>query len=88
MLSKMNVRPTKTIEFSSVGAIKECAAIGMGIALLPAVLVVDHLARKRPQNSSLGRPTYGHLDLHPLAQRQVDFAGNGNVYSGAARNFV
>lgn len=47
MLSKMNVRPTKTIEFSSVGAIKECAALGMGIALLPAVVVVDHLARKR-----------------------------------------
>ena len=30
MLSKMNVRPTKTIEFSSVGAIKECARARYG----------------------------------------------------------
>jgi len=47
LLSQMNVRPTNTIEFSGVEAIKECIFLGMGVALLPEVVVADQLTRKR-----------------------------------------
>jgi DNA-binding transcriptional LysR family regulator len=43
----MNVRPTNTIEFSSVEAIKECVSLGMGVALLPEIVVAEQLVRKR-----------------------------------------
>jgi len=47
LLSGMNIRPTNTIEFSSVEAIKECVSLGMGIALLPQVVVAEQMTRKR-----------------------------------------
>ena len=47
LLARMNVRPTSTIEFSSVEAIKECVSLGMGVALLPEIVVAEPLARKR-----------------------------------------
>jgi DNA-binding transcriptional LysR family regulator len=47
LLARMNVRPANTIEFSSIEAIKECASLGMGVALLPEIVVAKQLARKR-----------------------------------------
>jgi DNA-binding transcriptional LysR family regulator len=47
LLARMNVRPTNTIEFSSVEAIKECVSLGMGVALLPEIVVAEQLVRKR-----------------------------------------
>jgi DNA-binding transcriptional LysR family regulator len=46
-LSLMNVRPGNVTEFSSVDAIKQCAQLGMGLALLPEIVVAGELARKR-----------------------------------------
>lgn len=47
LLARMNVRPANTIEFSSVEAIKECVSLGMGVALLPEIVVAEQLVRKR-----------------------------------------
>jgi len=47
LLARMNVRPANTIEFSSVEAIKECVSLGMGVALLPEIVVAEQLAQKR-----------------------------------------
>ena len=47
LLSGMNIRPTNTIEFSSVEAIKECVSLGMGVALLPEIVVAEELVRKQ-----------------------------------------
>jgi DNA-binding transcriptional LysR family regulator len=46
-LTRMNIQPATTIEFSSVEAIKQCVSLGMGVALLPEIAVAEHLARKR-----------------------------------------
>lgn len=35
------------MDFSSVGAIRECTACGLGVAFLPAIAVADELARHR-----------------------------------------
>jgi DNA-binding transcriptional LysR family regulator len=35
------------MELSSVGAIKECAICGLGIAILPKIVVKDELAREK-----------------------------------------
>jgi DNA-binding transcriptional LysR family regulator len=47
LLASMNIRAESTIEFSSVEAIKECVTLGMGVALLPQIVVAEQLARKR-----------------------------------------
>lgn len=47
LISRLNVQRTNTIEFSSVEAIKQCAALGMGVALLPEIVVADDLLRNR-----------------------------------------
>ncbi|MGA8509241.1 MAG: LysR family transcriptional regulator [Candidatus Sulfotelmatobacter sp.] len=47
LLTRINIRPANVIEFSSVEAIKECVSLGMGVALLPEIVVAEHLARKR-----------------------------------------
>ncbi len=47
LLARMNVRPVSIIEFSSVEAIKQCASLGMGVALLPEVVVAEHLSRNQ-----------------------------------------
>jgi DNA-binding transcriptional LysR family regulator len=43
----VNVRPISTIEFSSVEAIKQCVSLGMGVALLPQIVVAEHMAKNR-----------------------------------------
>ena len=47
ILSLMNIRPGNVTEFSSVEAIKQCASLGMGVALLPEIVVARELARKQ-----------------------------------------
>jgi DNA-binding transcriptional LysR family regulator len=47
ILALMNICPGNVIEFSSVEAIKECASLGMGLALLPEIVVAEQLARKQ-----------------------------------------
>jgi DNA-binding transcriptional LysR family regulator len=46
VLALQNIRPGHVTEFSSVEAIKQCARVGMGLALLPAIVV----AREVRQN--------------------------------------
>jgi DNA-binding transcriptional LysR family regulator len=57
LLSRMNVQPLDTIEFSSVEAIKECVALGMGVALLPEVVAAEQLGRKRLRSLHWVGPT-------------------------------
>ncbi len=42
-LALQNIRPGHVTEFSSVEAIKQCVAAGMGLALLPAIVVTREL---------------------------------------------
>jgi DNA-binding transcriptional LysR family regulator len=42
-LALQNVRPGHITEFSSVEAMKQCVRIGMGIALLPAIVIAPEL---------------------------------------------
>jgi DNA-binding transcriptional LysR family regulator len=43
VLAQRNVRPGNVTEFSSVEAIKQCVIAGMGLALLPAIVVAREL---------------------------------------------
>jgi DNA-binding transcriptional LysR family regulator len=43
ILALQNVRPGNITEFSSVEAIKECVRVGMGLALLPAIVVAREI---------------------------------------------
>jgi DNA-binding transcriptional LysR family regulator len=45
MLSLLGIRPGSVTEFSTVEALKQCAALGMGVALLPEIVVADELKR-------------------------------------------
>jgi DNA-binding transcriptional LysR family regulator len=45
MLSLLSIRPGSVSEFSSVEALKQCASLGMGLALLPEIVVADELER-------------------------------------------
>jgi DNA-binding transcriptional LysR family regulator len=47
LLSVMSIRPESITEFSSVEAIKECVSLGMGLGLLPEIVVDRELARKQ-----------------------------------------
>ena len=47
LLSAMSIRPESITEFSSVEAIKECVSLGMGLGLLPEIVVAKELARKQ-----------------------------------------
>jgi DNA-binding transcriptional LysR family regulator len=47
VLSLQNVRPGNVTEFSSVEAIKQCVAAGMGLALLPAIVVAHELRQNQ-----------------------------------------
>jgi DNA-binding transcriptional LysR family regulator len=42
-MALMNIRPANVTEFSSVEAIKQCVAVGMGLGLLPAIVVAREL---------------------------------------------
>ena len=43
VLAMRNVRPGNVTEFSSVEAIKQCVAAGMGLGLLPAIVVAREI---------------------------------------------
>lgn len=43
VLAMQNIRPGNVTEFSSVEAIKQCVIAGMGVALLPAIVVAKEL---------------------------------------------
>jgi DNA-binding transcriptional LysR family regulator len=45
MLSSMDIRPGHITEFSSVDAIKACVGLGMGVGLLPEIVVAKELGR-------------------------------------------
>jgi DNA-binding transcriptional LysR family regulator len=45
-LAAANVRPQHVTEFSSVEAIKQCAIAGMGIGLLPEIVIACELRKK------------------------------------------
>jgi len=47
LLSLRGIRPKNTTEFTSVEAIKGCAALGMGVALLPEIAVAAELREDR-----------------------------------------
>jgi DNA-binding transcriptional LysR family regulator len=47
LLARMGIRPGSTTEFSSVEAIKHCLAAGMGIGLLPEIVVSAELKSKK-----------------------------------------
>ena len=47
VLALQNIRPGNVTEFSSVEAIKQCVAAGMGLALLPAIVVARELRQNQ-----------------------------------------
>lgn len=47
VLAMQNIRPGNITEFSSVEAMKECVCAGMGLALLPAIVVARELRQHR-----------------------------------------
>jgi DNA-binding transcriptional LysR family regulator len=62
VLALANIRPGNITEFSSVEAIKECISLGMGIGLLPAIVVArevrqHHLKALNWAGSPLDIPT-------------------------------
>jgi DNA-binding transcriptional LysR family regulator len=46
-LALKNIRPGNVTEFSSVEAIKQCVAVGMGLGLLPAIVVARELRQRQ-----------------------------------------
>lgn len=46
-LARVHVRPRTVMEFTSVEAIKQCAALGMGVACLPKIVVERELATSK-----------------------------------------
>ena len=57
LMTFKNIRPGHLTEFSSVEAIKHCASLGMGMALLPEIVVARELARKQLVNISWTGPS-------------------------------
>lgn len=47
VLALQNIRPGHITEFSSVEAIKQCVRVGMGLALLPAIVVARELRQNQ-----------------------------------------
>jgi len=47
LLSSLNIRPKNTTEFISVEAIKGCVELGMGVALLPEIVVAAELRQRQ-----------------------------------------
>jgi DNA-binding transcriptional LysR family regulator len=47
ILALEGIRPGNITEFSSVEAIRECVSMGMGMGLLPEVVIAGEIARKR-----------------------------------------
>lgn len=47
VLNRSNVTPKAIMEFSSVETIKQCAALGMGVACLPTIVAATEIEAKR-----------------------------------------
>lgn len=47
LLALQNIRPGHITEFSSVEAIKQCVSAGMGLALLPAIVIARELSQNQ-----------------------------------------
>jgi DNA-binding transcriptional LysR family regulator len=47
VMAMQNVRPANVTEFSSVEAVKQCVIAGMGLALLPAIVVSRELRQRQ-----------------------------------------
>jgi DNA-binding transcriptional LysR family regulator len=63
-----NVRPANVTEFSSVEAIKQCVALGMGLGLLPAIAVARELRQNHLQALRWAGPSLD-IDTHILWHR-------------------
>lgn len=59
-LASYNVKPAAFMELSSVGAIKECTACSLGVAVLPKIAVHDDLLRKKLTELNWNGP---HLEV-------------------------
>jgi len=57
VLATQNIRPGNVTEFSSVEAIKQCVAAGMGLALLPAIVVAREVRQNQMKALHWGGPT-------------------------------
>lgn len=47
MLEDFNVKIGPLLEFSSLGAIKKCVLIGLGISIMPLIVVKEHIATNK-----------------------------------------
>jgi DNA-binding transcriptional LysR family regulator len=66
-LALANIRPANVTEFSSVEALKQCIALGMGIGLLPEIAVARELRQKHLQALHWTGPSLdivNHIVLH------------------------
>jgi len=57
VLALQNIRPGNITEFSSVEAIKQCVFAGMGLALLPAIVVARELRHHLLKSVAWGGPS-------------------------------
>jgi DNA-binding transcriptional LysR family regulator len=57
ILALANIRPANVTEFSSVEAIKECISLGMGLGLLPAIVVARDLRQHHLKALNWAGPT-------------------------------
>jgi DNA-binding transcriptional LysR family regulator len=56
-----NIRPANVTEFSSVEALKQCVTLGMGLGLLPAIVVARELRQNRLKSLRWAGPS---LDIN------------------------
>lgn len=68
VLAMQNVRPGNITEFSSVEAMKECVRVGMGLALLPAVVVAKEIRLKQFKMVHWAGPSLD-IEVHVLWHR-------------------
>jgi DNA-binding transcriptional LysR family regulator len=67
MLALANVRPGPITEFSSVEAIKQCVINGMGLAVLPVIVVEREIRQKKIKNLNWIGPSFDitiHIRWH------------------------
>ena len=57
VMAMQNIRPGNVTEFSSVEAIKQCVAAGMGLGLLPAIVVARELRQHQLKALHWGGPS-------------------------------
>jgi DNA-binding transcriptional LysR family regulator len=64
-LALSNIRPSNVTEFHSVEALKQCIALGMGIGLLPAIVVARELRQNHLKTLHWTGPSLD-IDTHIL----------------------